>query len=102
MEIVEKKIVKIMDKSSTKPEMTICARCGHFINRGSIWYDQYCGAPEVRRPQAVDPVTGKRGFSSRNDLGTPIYDDNPYPHARDINTGECPYFKKTGWRNRLK
>ena len=71
----------------------ICANCKHFVSKGSIWYDQYCGAKEVRAKKAIDPVTGKIKYIKQNDFGNTYYDDNPRPYARDINNGDCPYYE---------
>lgn len=78
---------------------TICGQCKLFYNkqdgaRTGVWYNQFCKAPSVRKEMVVDPVSGKAGYASKNDLGTVIYDDNPYPFARTINHGNCGHFEK--------
>lgn len=67
-----------------KPK-TICVECRHFINKGDylnkldVWYDWFCGA--VENETVIDPVKGVRT-------------NRRYAYARDINTGDCEYFKK--------
>jgi len=64
---------------------TICANCKHFIRKGDIWYDQFCGASPSK--QRVDPVTGRMAYI----LG------QPYAYARDINlNGNCPLYEEKG------
>ena len=72
---------------------TICANCRWFKREGPIWYDQYCGCPDVKRPAGIDPVSGATGYKGTNDLGGAYYADRPEPHARQINIdGNCPHF----------
>ena len=74
--------------------ITICAQCQHFINKGPIWYSQFCGASAL--PIEVDPVTGRRGPTGTNDLGGKYQSDSKYHYARNINKGECLKFKEKG------
>lgn len=80
-------------KEKTMP-ITICVQCKMFENKGAIWYDQFCCEPEVRAQEGIDPVTGKKQHIHKNDSGRKYYDDNPYPYARDVNSGNCEYFNK--------
>jgi len=74
--------------------MNICKNC-KYGNVGRIWYDSFCKHPAVERVPTCDPVTGKQTYSSENDLGTTIFDDQRHPYCRDINTeGECEYYER--------
>ena len=68
---------------------TICVECRHHRKGGGtdMWYDHYCSARP--REEERDPVTGKRGYESRNDLGNLNSTDEQYPHCRSINHGDC-------------
>jgi len=68
---------------------TFCVNCQHFINEGNVWYNQFCGAEEVRFEPKNDPVTGKKAFINFNDFGNEITNETPHPHARRINKGNC-------------
>ena len=78
--------------------MKICVDCKHHINTMSnpavpdVWYNQVCSA--VSRERATDPVTGKRGFADRNDLGLGYVTDQEHPYCRNINKhGRCNLFE---------
>ena len=73
--------------------ITICVECKHFSG-GSIWYDQFCDA--ARLSKARDPVTGKVGYASINDLGTPSFNEEPRRYCRDVNNGNCGLFEEVG------
>ena len=74
--------------------MTICKLCKHFVSSGDIWYEQFCKAQP--KPISINPVTGKHGYQSVNDLGQVYFTDNPYHYSRDINNGDCKLFKLKG------
>ncbi len=69
----------------------ICINC-QFCNQQDpnlTWYEYYCGAPEVKRKEGIDPVTGKVKFISGESLA-----DESTPFCRDINIdGKCRFFK---------
>ena len=77
---------------------TICKQCKHFHNieptgpRKDIWYNHYCKAVDL--PTAQDPLDGVVKPFSQNDLGRTIFLDEPYPHCRDINDGNCKAFEQ--------
>lgn len=76
---------------------TICVNCKHLKSisdgpRTGIWYNMYCSA--VRRMSAIDPVSGNRCFLGKNSFGEDYFTDEEYPHCRDINKGNCPYFEE--------
>jgi hypothetical protein len=74
--------------------MKICVDCNyHEKGKTDIWFDQFCLCPEVRREEAIDPVSGETGFMGRNDLGGTYITDYPYPFCRDINKGDCEHFE---------
>ena len=54
----------------------------------------YCGHPDLENPFGIDPVTGKKCYHKKNDLGRTITTDEKHPHARDINDGNCKYFER--------
>ncbi len=89
-----------MDGDAVSDEPVICANCRNLINRGergreAIWYDLFCGA--VKKKEAVDFVTGKKGYSGTNDLGGRYVDDEPHPYAREVNPdGKCCLFEPAG------
>lgn len=73
-------------------EFSVCIECRHHKGPGreGIWYDHYCGHPDVENSTMRDPVTGVVGFGGRNDLGRTFVCDQRHPHARDINSdGDC-------------
>lgn len=72
--------------------ITICANCRFFIQKGSIWYDQLCGRSE--RQEAIDPVTGKRGWVGQNDFGMKHVSDQQFDYARDVNHGSCVMYEE--------
>ena len=74
---------------------TICAQCMNIKRRGrgEIWYDLYCTERKVQKEIGVDPVTGETGYKSKNDLGGEYISEYPEPYCRDVNKGNCPYFK---------
>ena len=73
--------------------MNICIKCKHLRTTEEpkgIWYNYFCGHPDMRRTQGIDPVTGAKCFFGKNDLGTVYSTDEDKPQARDINPiGEC-------------
>ena len=76
--------------------MNICRDCEHFIQRGDIWYDMFCGCPNVEKKTGVDPVTGKTIYISKNDLGRSVGDSQKRPYARDINDDgrRCRHYQR--------
>lgn len=76
--------------------MNICANC-HFASvseRGTpqefVWYNWRCAHPSVQAIPTVDPVTGRRVFVRKNDLGGECADESSAPYCRSINTdGSC-------------
>jgi hypothetical protein len=88
---------------SANPTLTICTRCRYHANThdGSrlgplpdTWFYQVCSAPAVRREPTIDPVTGKSGFLSRNDLGMDVVTDEARPYCRSVNRGDCVYYEE--------
>ncbi len=75
------------------PSITLCIHCRFFINKGTVWYDQFCGA--TPREKATDPVTGCEGYRVVNDLGRASITDEPYAYARDVNDGQCPLYQRS-------
>ena len=81
-----------------KPIRTICFGCKHHLEvrdarNITIWYNQFCKASPL--PKAIDPVTGKSGYSQTNDLGDTHISDQKFHYCRTINTrGNCPKFEK--------
>ena len=75
--------------------MTICKECKHCEQRGhnNSWYNFYCRARANRRQRVKDPITGQIGWESHNDFGTRIIVDDPLPHCREHNSGDCPFFE---------
>lgn len=76
--------------------MTICKQCRHMLRildgpRTDVWYNCYCMAETL--PEATDPVTGERGYTRENDLGTICVDSQPYAYCRDVNKGDCTYYE---------
>lgn len=74
---------------------TICLKCKYHKGKGDMWYDHFCTHPDVRHTKEQDPVTGKMLYASKNDLGRVVLNEEEYPYCRDINHGNCPYFKKS-------
>lgn len=77
---------------------TICVKCRHHRDTQSnptadVWYNHVCTQPDLRRTPEQDPVTGKTGFSHKNDLGQIVTTDQPYPYCRKVNHGNCPHFE---------
>jgi len=73
----------------------ICIHCKFVrikVDNG-IWYNYRCGAQEVKRQEVVDPVSGKTGYGSVNDLGRVNITDEEYPYCREINNGTCSLFQ---------
>lgn len=75
-------------------KLTLCVNCTYHKGSGE-WYDHFCKHPEVRFIPDIDPVTGEKGYAKTNDLGRGSLTDTPYPYCRDINQGQCPYFKES-------
>lgn len=82
--------------------ITLCTTCRHHINAHdgrpdgpppSMWYYQFCGHPDVKRPTAVDPVSGEVRYRIANGPGTTGLTDEPHPYCRDINDGDCVLWK---------
>lgn len=76
--------------------MTICVKCNNLIKKKSgpddtILY--YCGAKELKCVPMSDPVTGKLKYIHVRGQGE-IWNDIPYPFAKDINDGNCKYFQR--------
>ena len=73
---------------------TFCINCRHHRMEGDsdIWYDHLCGATAVQKTREQDPVTGKFGYASKNDLGGLYLSERPEPYCREINHGNCPHF----------
>ncbi len=63
--------------------MTACKQCKHFSSTGPIWHQQYCMSPATKMPDEFNPVEGK--------LTEP---DQPHPHVRDINKGNCEFYEE--------
>jgi hypothetical protein len=82
--------------------MTLCKDCRFFYERKrsmgyeARWYDQFCKASP--RERVVNPVTGVQGYAGTNDVGGSYITDEPYKHARDINTGDCQLWEPLGWQ----
>ena len=75
---------------------TICKNCANLLRlevgtlREDVWYNMLCKASPL--PQKLDVVSGKSGYSSKNDFGQEYIGDNPYKYCRDVNDGNCPKF----------
>ena len=74
-------------------EITICKKCKHKQFEGKIWYNQYCNHPETHAPLGIDPTTGEKLYSHKNDLGGEHFDKDPRRHCRKINQGKCQFFE---------
>ena len=78
-------------------QVTICANCRHSWNKvtgSSVWYNWLCCHPSVERILGIDPVTGERGYNTKNDLGASHFTDEKRPYCRDINTGYCELYEE--------
>jgi len=85
------------DKKPEQPEVTVCTRCVHFVNRepGSVredmWYNHLCKATPL--PVRIDPYDGKEKHYSTNDLGKEVFSRDEFQYCREVNDGQCPKFK---------
>lgn len=74
--------------------MTICIQCVHHRCRGSdVWYNHFCTNPKYEHPLGIDPVTGKKCYWAKNDLGQTIT-SGKHPSCRNMNEGDCKGFKQ--------
>lgn len=82
---------KLVEEEFASQPKTLCVNCEHHIFLGcdsdpSRWYYHYCGAHP--RKLKTDPVSGVVGYEKYGDITV-----QKYPHCRDINNGNCKYFK---------
>lgn len=85
--------------------MNICAKCKHVVKldqnspRNNCDYNWLCGAVEIF--ETVDPVTGRAGYSTKNDLGGFVFHEEKRdagPTCRSRNpVGECSLFEKAAF-----
>ena len=72
----------------------ICAECRHVVRDGDGYWSFLCGHPSQRKPLSRSPITGERGYASRNDLGGIYFDDKELPHCSKLNSdGNCNLFE---------
>lgn len=62
---------------------TACNKCSNLIQEGTIWYDLYCKASEVKPD--FGPLTGKPEVLEGNEK---------YMNIREVNLGDCKKFKR--------
>ncbi len=75
-------------------ETTICTEC-KFLNKiGDYWYYHLCTA--VQPKKEIDVITGKKGYKHTNSAGDIYYTPRPDVQCRDINDGNCKYYKPKG------
>jgi len=100
-----------LNQEDQQVKETICFVCRYHRNvapAGSSscrdeWYYQKCFHPDVARPCGNDPVTGKKRFMAKNDLGTTYYTDEEFPPCRNINSfGECELFEEKSKEDQLE
>lgn len=61
------------------------------------WFYQLCAHPVVERKKVIDPVSGDTNYEKETDSGRVVLTDEPHPFCRDINDGNCSYFKQKGF-----
>jgi len=79
--------------------MTICRKCKHckVEDPGLSGEDFFCMAPEVRLVEAIDCVTGRRGWADQKEENRGYSVEYvPYPYCHVINRGVCPHYVARG------
>jgi len=83
---------------NNEQNITICAKCQHSFNkkdgpRTQQWYNWFCKHPHVERQLGIDPVTGEKCYTLKNDLDKIVTTREKHPNCRGVNFGYCEMYE---------
>src|SRR3982750_4381185 len=86
-----------ISKKLGEARKAICTECAHHLHiiknpaAPEVWYNHFCAAQPL--VLVIDPVTGRGGYTRRNDLGMVFLSEDAFGYCRDLNDGNCPRFQ---------
>ncbi|MCP3997390.1 MAG: hypothetical protein GY722_20385 [bacterium] len=79
----------------------VCKRC-KFVkvtDSGSRIWDYRCTHTLFRLTPGVCPVTGRKGYQEKNDLGTAYIEESKFPYCKKVNAdGKCEAYRVKRWK----